>query len=107
LDESTQPWALLQFLIEQPLGVSLASRGERMADWSARIDPSEFVDAGLAQLNTASVPHEAGTAQLQSAVHRATQKIAQLASESAMQGGAQQVAQQAVFSDRPTAGINS
>ncbi len=107
LDESTQPWALLQFLIEQPLGVSLASRGERMADWSARIDPSEFVDAGLAQLNMASVPHEAGTSQLQSAVHRATQKIAQLASESAMQGGAQQVAQQAVFSDRPTAGINS
>jgi flagellar biosynthesis GTPase FlhF len=60
LDESTQPWARFQFLIEQPLGVSLVSRGERMADWSARIDSSEFVDAGLAQLNLASVPHEAG-----------------------------------------------
>jgi flagellar biosynthesis GTPase FlhF len=107
LDESTQPWALLQFLIEQPLGVSLVSRGERMADWSARIDSSEFVDAGLAQLNLASVPHEAGTSQLQSAVHRATQKIAQLANESALHGGAQQMAQPSAFNDRPTAGINS
>ena len=107
LDESTQPWALLQFLIEQPLGVSLASRGERMSDWSARVETSELVDAGLSQLNLSSGPQEAGSSQLQSAVQRATQKIAQLANESALHGGAQHMSQQSAFNDRPTAGINS
>jgi len=107
LDESTQPWALLQFLIEQPLGVSLASRGERMSDWNARVETSELVDTGLSQLNLSSGTQEAGSSQLQSAVQRATQKIAQLANESALHGGAQLMSQQSAFNDRPTAGINS
>jgi flagellar biosynthesis GTPase FlhF len=92
LDESTQPWALLQFLIEQPLGVSMVSRGERMVDWSSKIDGSEFVDVGLSQLSLSTVPE--GASQLHSAVARATAKIAQLANEGAIQGamGARQPA---------------
>ena len=84
LDESTQPWALLQFFIEQPLGVSMISRGERMADWSAKMDASEFVDVGLSQLSLATVPP--GASQLHSAVARATAKIAQLANDGSIQG---------------------
>jgi hypothetical protein len=92
LDESTQPWALLQFLIEQPLGVSMVSRGERMVDWSSKIDGSEFVDVGLSQLSLTTVPE--GASQLHCAVARATAKIAQLANEGAIQGamGARQPA---------------
>ena len=92
LDESTQPWALLQFFIEQPLGVSMISRGERMADWSAKMDASEFVDVGLSQLSLATVPP--GASQLHSAVARATAKIAQLANDGSIQGamGARQPA---------------
>ena len=96
LDESTQPWALLQFLIEQPLGVSMASRGERMVDWSAKVDPSECVDLALAQLSLSAVAE--GTSQLHSAVARATQKIAQLATEGSIHGA---------MSARQPAGINS
>ena len=84
LDESTQPWALSQFFIEQPLGVSMISRGERMADWSAKMDASEFVDVGLSQLSLATVPP--GASQLHSAVARATAKIAQLANDGSIQG---------------------
>jgi flagellar biosynthesis GTPase FlhF len=104
LDESTQPWPLLQFLIEQPLGISMVSRGERMVDWSAKVDPSECVDAGLAQLSLNTVPE--GASQLHTAVQRATQKIAQLANEGSMQG-AKQVVQNMSMADRTTAGINS
>jgi len=96
LDESTQPWALLQFLIEQPLGISMASRGERMVDWSAKVDPSEYVDLGLAQLSLTAAPE--GASQLHSAVARATQKIAQLATEGSIHGA---------MSARQPAGINS
>jgi flagellar biosynthesis GTPase FlhF len=96
LDESTQPWPLLQFLIEQPLGISMVSRGERMVDWSAKVDVSECVDAGLSQLSLSTVPE--GATQLHSAVQRATQKIAQLANEGAMQG-AKQVVQSMSLAD--------
>jgi flagellar biosynthesis GTPase FlhF len=83
LDESTQPWALLQFFIEQQLGVSLVSRGERLADWSSQVDAKEWVDLGLAQLMLS--PIQEGSKDLHSAVARASAKIAQLASEGALQ----------------------
>jgi flagellar biosynthesis GTPase FlhF len=83
LDESTQPWALLQFFIEQQLGVSLVSRGERLGDWSSQVDAKEWVDLGLAQLMLS--PIQEGSKDLHSAVARASAKIAQLASEGALQ----------------------
>jgi len=83
LDESTQPWALLQFFIEQQLGVSLVSRGERLGDWSSQVDAKEWVDLGLAQLMLS--PIQDGSKDLHSAVARASAKIAQLASEGALQ----------------------
>jgi len=83
LDESTQPWALLQFFIEQQLGVSLVSRGERLGDWSSQVDAKEWVDLGLAQLMLS--PIQDGAKDLHSAVARASAKIAQLASEGALQ----------------------
>lgn len=82
LDESTQPWALLQFFIEQQLGVSLVSRGERLADWSSQVDAKEWVELGLAQLMLS--PIQEGSKDLHSAVARASAKIAQLASEGAL-----------------------
>ena len=83
LDESTQPWALLQFFIEQQLGVSLVSRGERLGDWSSQVDAKEWVDLGLAQLMLS--PIQDGSKDLHSAVARASAKIAQLATEGALQ----------------------
>jgi flagellar biosynthesis GTPase FlhF len=50
LDESSQPWALLQFLTEKTLGVSVASRGERMADLMQEVSLSDLVRCALDNL---------------------------------------------------------
>jgi hypothetical protein len=65
-------------------------------DWSAKVDPSEYVDLGLAQLSLTCAP--AGPSQLHSAVARATQKIAQLATDGSIHGA---------MSARQPAGITS
>jgi flagellar biosynthesis protein FlhF len=50
LDESTQPWALLQFLIDKALSVSVASHGERTADLVQDVSLAGLVQCALDNL---------------------------------------------------------
>lgn len=47
LDESSQPWALLQFLSDRSVTVSVASQGERMTDLVQEVNLTELVDCAL------------------------------------------------------------
>jgi flagellar biosynthesis protein FlhF len=51
LDEASQPWALIQVLTEGHVGVSGASRGERIAEWSVQMQAEELVTVALANLS--------------------------------------------------------
>jgi flagellar biosynthesis GTPase FlhF len=51
LDESSQPWALIQLLTEGTHRVCAASRGERSGDWNKMTSASELVDIALHNLN--------------------------------------------------------
>ncbi|NBX53746.1 MAG: hypothetical protein EBQ82_07375 [Betaproteobacteria bacterium] len=51
LDESSQPWALIQLLTEGAHRVCAASRGERSGDWNKMTSASELVDIALHNLN--------------------------------------------------------
>jgi flagellar biosynthesis GTPase FlhF len=55
LDESSQPWPLIQLLTEGSHRVCAASRGERSGDWNKMTSASELVDIALHNL---SVPEE-------------------------------------------------
>ena len=55
LDESSQPWPLIQLLTEGAHRVCAASRGERSGDWNKMTSASELVDIALQNLN---VPEE-------------------------------------------------
>ena len=83
MDESTQPWALLQFLIEQPTGVSLVSRGERLNDWSPQVNPQEWVEQALSLLHLAPAAEKEHN--LHAAMSRASAKIAQLTQDGVLQ----------------------
>jgi hypothetical protein len=83
MDESTQPWALLQFLIEQPIGVSLVSRGERLNDWSSQVNPQEWVEQALSLLNLPVAAEREHN--LHAAMSRASAKIAQLTQDGVLQ----------------------
>jgi flagellar biosynthesis GTPase FlhF len=83
MDESTQPWALLQFLIEQPTGVSLVSRGERMGDWSSKVNAQEWVEQALSLLNLSPAAEKEHN--LHAAMSRASAKIAQLTQDGVLQ----------------------
>jgi len=83
MDESTQPWALLQFLIEQPTGVSLVSRGERMGDWSSQVNAQEWVEQALSLLNLSPAAEKEHN--LHAAMSRASAKIAQLTQDGVLQ----------------------
>jgi len=50
LDEACQPWALLQFLTEKTLGVSVASRGDRTADLVQDVSMGDLVQRALDNL---------------------------------------------------------
>ncbi len=50
LDESTQPWALLQFLTDKSVAVSVASKGERTSDLVQDVALSDLVQCALANL---------------------------------------------------------
>lgn len=50
VDESTQPWALIQFLSESPVGLTACSKGEKMGDWLSAGGGVELVEAALAGL---------------------------------------------------------
>jgi len=51
LDEASQPWALIQVLTEGHVGVSGASRGERIGEWSVQMQVEELVTVALANLS--------------------------------------------------------
>jgi flagellar biosynthesis protein FlhF len=50
LDESTQPWALLQFLTDKSLSVSVASHGDRLADLVQNVSLAGLVQCALDNL---------------------------------------------------------
>ncbi len=59
LDESSQPWALLQFLSDRTVAISVASQGEKASDLLQEMSLSDLVDCalnglGLAKQNTPS-----------------------------------------------------
>jgi flagellar biosynthesis GTPase FlhF len=51
LDEASQPWSLIQVLTEGHVGVSGASRGERISEWSLQMQAEELVTVALANLS--------------------------------------------------------
>lgn len=51
LDESSQPWAMLQFLTEKTLSVSVASTGERTADLVQDVAMADLVQRALDNLD--------------------------------------------------------
>jgi flagellar biosynthesis protein FlhF len=50
IDESTQPWALIQFLSESRVGLMAGSKGEKLGDWMPGACAADLVDAALAGL---------------------------------------------------------
>lgn len=50
LDESTQPWALLQFLTDTSVAVSVASKGDRTSDLVQEVNLSDLVQCALDHL---------------------------------------------------------
>jgi flagellar biosynthesis GTPase FlhF len=79
LDEASQPWALLQFLTEKTLGVSVASRGERTADLVQDVVLSDLVQRALEHLPLTS-PEVMPTAARDAALNNlAASKLSQIA----------------------------
>ena len=79
LDEASQPWALLQFLTEKTLGVSVASRGERTADLVQDVVLSDLVQRALEHLPLAS-PDDMPSAARDAALNNlAASKLSQIA----------------------------
>jgi flagellar biosynthesis protein FlhF len=78
LDESTQPWAMIQFLTEGRVGISAASRGDRMGDWQRQVQPQDLVDIALSHLLPSAAPMVPGD--LQQAMARASARIAEMTS---------------------------
>ena len=50
LDETSQPWALFQFLCERPLPVSVGGHGDSVHDLHAQVALGELVQSALSQL---------------------------------------------------------
>jgi flagellar biosynthesis protein FlhF len=79
LDESNQPWALLQFLTEKTLNVSVASTGERTVDLVQEVAMADLVQRALDNLdlpNAEEAPQAARDAALNAL---ATSKLSQIA----------------------------
>jgi flagellar biosynthesis GTPase FlhF len=55
IDESTQPWALIQFLSESRVGLMAGSKGDKMGDWTPGTCATELVDAALAGLGLSAM----------------------------------------------------
>lgn len=55
LDESTQPWALIQFLSEFPVSLVACSKGDKMGDWMSAGGGAELVEAALSGLGMVSM----------------------------------------------------
>ena len=51
LDESSQPWPLIQCLTEGNVNVSVASKGERLGDWIRQVKAEDLVNLALSNLS--------------------------------------------------------
>jgi flagellar biosynthesis protein FlhF len=79
LDESNQPWALLQFLTEQTLGVSVASTGDRNADLVQDVVMADLVKRALDNLPLPQAPDHPHAARNAALNDLASSKLAQIA----------------------------
>jgi flagellar biosynthesis protein FlhF len=82
LDESTQPWALLQFLTDKALSVSVASHGDRTVDLVQDVSLAGLVQCALDNLPLPETEEQAQQNARDAAVNDlAASKLAQIASK--------------------------
>lgn len=82
LDESTQPWALLQFLTDKSLSVSVASHGDRTVDLVQDVSLAGLVQCALDNLPLPETEEQAQQNARDAAVNElAASKLAQIASK--------------------------
>ncbi len=86
LDESTQPWALLQFLTDKSLSVSVASHGDRTADLVQDVSLAGLVQCALDNLPLPETEEQTQAkvqlSEREAAVNElATSKLAQIAAK--------------------------
>ena len=82
LDESTQPWALLQFLTDKSLSVSVASHGDRTVDLVQDVSLAGLVQCALDNLPLPETEEQAQQQARDAAVNNlAASKLAQIASK--------------------------
>jgi flagellar biosynthesis protein FlhF len=79
LDEASQPWALIQVLTEGHVGVSTASRGERLSEWSVQMQVEELVTVALANLSLGHM--DAPQEDMSSTLAMASARISRLAAQ--------------------------
>lgn len=81
MDEATQPWSLIQVLTEGHVGVSGASRGERLGDWSRQLQVEELVTVALSNLSMGA--GETAHEDMRSTLAMSSARITRLASQQA------------------------
>ena len=84
LDESNQPWALLQFLTEKSLNVSVASHGDRTADLVQNVSLAGLVQCALDNLPLPEIEAQANVqlnARETALNELATSKLSQIAAQ--------------------------
>ncbi len=82
LDESNQPWALLQFLTDKALNVSVASRGDRTTDLVQDVSLAGLVQCALDNLPLPESDEQAQQHARDAAVNAlATSKLSQIAAQ--------------------------
>jgi flagellar biosynthesis protein FlhF len=79
LDEASQPWALIQVLTEGHVGVSGASRGERIGEWTVQMQAEELVTVALANLSLGYT--DAPPEDMSSTLAMASARISRLAAQ--------------------------
>jgi flagellar biosynthesis protein FlhF len=82
LDESNQPWALLQFLTDKSLSVSVASHGDRTVDLVQDVSLAGLVQCALDNLPLPETEEQVQQSARDAAVNElAASKLAQIASK--------------------------
>jgi flagellar biosynthesis GTPase FlhF len=82
LDESNQPWALLQFLTDKALSVSVASRGDRTTDLVQDVSLTGLVQCALDNLPLPESEEQAQQNARDAAVNQlAASKLSQIAAQ--------------------------
>jgi len=82
LDESNQPWALLQFLTDKTISVSVASRGDRTADLVQDVSLAGLVQCALDNLPLPETEEQAQQSARDAAVNDlAASKLSQIAAK--------------------------